>query len=61
VTEQGGLVKAGLDVAQMWLEGTNTLVNTVDRFGGIQTISAQDNNLHAITSRPLAVLVRPTL
>lgn len=53
----GGLVKAGLDVAQMWLEGTDTLVNTVDRLGGIQNISAQDASLHALTSRPLAVLV----
>lgn len=30
---QGGLVKAGLDVAQIWLDGEETLVNAIDREG----------------------------
>jgi carboxyl-terminal processing protease len=55
VDVQGGLVKAGLDVAQMWLDGNETLVNTIDRNG-----FTQPHNLingHALTRDPLVVLV----
>ena len=52
---QGGLVKAGLDVAQMWLDGNETLVNTIDRDGNIAPINMA--NGHAITHDPLVVLV----
>ncbi|XP_057982431.1 carboxyl-terminal-processing peptidase 3, chloroplastic [Malania oleifera] len=51
----GGLVKAGLDVAQIWLDGDETLVNTVDRSGNMLPISMV--NGHAITRDPLVVLV----
>ncbi|PIM99508.1 C-terminal processing peptidase [Handroanthus impetiginosus] len=51
----GGLVKAGLDVAQMWLDGTETLVNTIDRDGNMLPINMIDG--HAITHDPLVVLV----
>ncbi|KAI6696733.1 hypothetical protein NL676_016852 [Syzygium grande] len=51
----GGLVKAGLDVAQMWLDGDETLVNTIDRDGNLQPINMIDG--HAITHDPLVVLV----
>ncbi|KAI3472104.1 hypothetical protein Pfo_029430 [Paulownia fortunei] len=51
----GGLVKAGLDVAQIWLDGTETLVNTIDRDGNMLPISMIDG--HAITHDPLVVLV----
>lgn len=51
----GGLVKAGLDVAQMWLDGDETLVNTIDRDGNMFPISTV--NGHAITHDPLVVLV----
>ncbi|KAL0383583.1 UNVERIFIED_CONTAM: Carboxyl-terminal-processing peptidase 3, chloroplastic [Sesamum calycinum] len=51
----GGLVKAGLDVAQIWLDGTETLVNTIDRDGNMIPISMIDG--HAITHDPLVVLV----
>ncbi|XP_047958452.1 carboxyl-terminal-processing peptidase 3, chloroplastic [Salvia hispanica] len=51
----GGLVKAGLDVAQIWLEGTETLVNTIDREGNMLPINMI--NGHAITRDPLVVLV----
>ncbi|GMP97026.1 hypothetical protein CsSME_00045437 [Camellia sinensis var. sinensis] len=51
----GGLVKAGLDVAQMWLDGNETLVNTIDRDGNIAPINMA--NGHAITHDPLVVLV----
>ncbi|CAI0377087.1 unnamed protein product [Linum tenue] len=51
----GGLVKAGLDVAQMWLDGDETLVNTLDREGNMQPINMVDG--HAITHDPLVVLV----
>lgn len=51
----GGLVKAGLDVAQIWLDGDETLVNTVDREGNMQPINIVDG--HAITHDPLVVLV----
>ena len=53
---QGGLVKAGLDVAQIWLDGDETLVNTIDRDGNMLPISMVDG--HAITHDPLVVLVR---
>lgn len=53
---QGGLVTAGLDVAQMWLDGDETLVNTVDREGNLLPINMV--NGHAITRDPLVVLVR---
>ena len=52
---QGGLVKAGLDVAQIWLDGDETLVNTIDRDGNMSPISMIDG--HAITHDPLVVLV----
>ncbi|XP_051151621.1 carboxyl-terminal-processing peptidase 3, chloroplastic [Andrographis paniculata] len=51
----GGLVKAGLDVAQIWLDGTETLVNTIDRDGNMFPINMIDG--HAITHDPLVVLV----
>ncbi|GAB4851581.1 Carboxyl-terminal-processing peptidase 3, chloroplastic [Ancistrocladus abbreviatus] len=51
----GGLVKAGLDVAQIWLDGEETLVNTVDRSGNMFPINTVDG--HAITHDPLVVLV----
>ncbi|GMP97301.1 hypothetical protein CsSME_00045612 [Camellia sinensis var. sinensis] len=51
----GGLVKAGLDVAQMWLDGNETLVNTIDRDGNMAPINMA--NGHAITHDPLVVLV----
>lgn len=52
---QGGLVKAGLDVAQIWLEGNETLVNTIDRDGHMSPINMV--NGHAVTHDPLIVLV----
>lgn len=52
---QGGLVKAGLDVAQMWLDGNETLVNTIDRNGFTQPINLVGG--HALTHDPLVVLV----
>lgn len=51
----GGLVKAGLDVAQMWLDGNEVLVNTIDRDGNTLPISIM--NGHALTHDPLAILV----
>ncbi|KAJ6363368.1 hypothetical protein OIU78_003527 [Salix suchowensis] len=51
----GGLVKAGLDVAQIWLDGDETLVNTIDRDGNMLPINMVDG--HAITRDPLVVLV----
>ncbi|CAL9117208.1 unnamed protein product [Musa textilis] len=51
----GGLVKAGLDVAQMWLDGDETLVNTIDREGNMLPINMV--NGHALTHDPLVVLV----
>ncbi|CAM8976237.1 unnamed protein product [Rhodiola kirilowii] len=51
----GGLVKAGLDVAQIWLDGDETLVNTIDRDGNMLPINIVDG--HAITHDPLVVLV----
>ncbi|KAK4365177.1 hypothetical protein RND71_016535 [Anisodus tanguticus] len=51
----GGLVMAGLDVAQIWLDGDETLVNTIDRDGNMAPISMV--NGHAVTHDPLVVLV----
>ncbi|KAI4300749.1 hypothetical protein L6164_034089 [Bauhinia variegata] len=51
----GGLVKAGLDVAQIWLDGDETLVNTIDRDGDMLPIKMV--NGHAITHDPLVVMV----
>ncbi|XP_060206540.1 carboxyl-terminal-processing peptidase 3, chloroplastic [Lycium barbarum] len=51
----GGLVTAGLDVAQIWLDGDETLVNTIDRDGNMAPISMV--NGHAVTRDPLVVLV----
>ncbi|OMO70233.1 hypothetical protein COLO4_28683 [Corchorus olitorius] len=51
----GGLVKAGLDVARIWLDGNETLVNTVDREGHMSPINMI--NGHAVTHDPLVVLV----
>ncbi|CAI9281186.1 unnamed protein product [Lactuca saligna] len=36
---QGGLVKAGLDVAQICLDGDETLVNTIDRDGNMLPVN----------------------
>lgn len=55
---QGGLVKVGLDVAQMWLDGDETLVNTVDRSG--TTLPINMVNGHALTHDPLVVIVSIT-
>ncbi|CAN4123351.1 unnamed protein product [Withania somnifera] len=49
------LVTAGLDVAQIWLDGDETLVNTIDRDGNMAPISMV--NGHAVTHDPLVVLV----
>lgn len=51
----GGLVAAGLDVAQIWLDGDETLVHTIDRDGNMLPINMVDG--HAITHDPLVVLV----
>ncbi|KAM6568455.1 hypothetical protein CsatB_016440 [Cannabis sativa] len=51
----GGLVRAGLEVAEIWLDGDETLVNAIDREGNMQPINMV--NGHAITHDPLAVLV----
>ncbi|CAA6670857.1 unnamed protein product [Spirodela intermedia] len=51
----GGLVTAGLDVAQIWLDGDETLVNTIDRDGNMLPIDMV--NGHALTHDPLVVLV----
>ncbi|KAF6176322.1 hypothetical protein GIB67_011111 [Kingdonia uniflora] len=51
----GGLVTAGLDVAQIWLDGDETLVNTIDRDGNMLPINMVDG--HALTRDPLVVLV----
>uniref|UniRef100_A0A5B7BFJ4 C-terminal processing peptidase n=1 Tax=Davidia involucrata TaxID=16924 RepID=A0A5B7BFJ4_DAVIN len=51
----GGLVKAGLDVAQIWLDGNETLVNTIDRDGNMFPVNLVDG--HAVTHDPLVVLV----
>ncbi|KAK1282906.1 hypothetical protein QJS10_CPB22g01399 [Acorus calamus] len=51
----GGLVKSGLDVAQIWLDGDETLVNTIDREGNMFPINMV--NGHALTHDPLVVLV----
>ncbi|KAF0904615.1 hypothetical protein E2562_035869 [Oryza meyeriana var. granulata] len=51
----GGLVKAGLDVAQMWLDGDETLVNTVDREGNVLPINMVQG--HSLTHDPLVVIV----
>ena len=48
-------MKAGLDVAQMWLDGSEILVNTIDRDGNTLPISLENNQ--ALTHDPLAVLV----
>lgn len=52
-------MKAGLDVAQIWLEGTETLVNTIDRDGNMLPINMIGG--HAITHDPLVVLVSSSL
>ncbi|CAA7060617.1 unnamed protein product [Microthlaspi erraticum] len=51
----GGLVKAGLDVAQLWLDGDETLVYTIDREGVTSPINMIAG--HAVTHDPLVVLV----
>ncbi|KAK9725762.1 hypothetical protein RND81_05G167300 [Saponaria officinalis] len=51
----GGLVTSGLDVAQMWLDGEETLVYTIDRDGHIFPINMVDG--HAVTHDPLVILV----
>ncbi|KAM7263912.1 hypothetical protein ACFE04_001595 [Oxalis oulophora] len=51
----GGLVTVGLDVAQIWLDGDETLVNTIDRDGNMSPINMI--NGHAMTRDPLVVLV----
>ena len=52
---QGGLVRAGLEVAQIWLDGNETIVNTIDREGNMQPIDTVDGP--ALTHDPLVVLV----
>ncbi|KAL9151939.1 hypothetical protein ABFS82_11G085200 [Erythranthe guttata] len=52
---KGGLVKAGFDVAQIWLDGTETLVNTIYRDRNMLPIDMIDG--HALTRDPLVVLV----
>lgn len=49
------MVKAGLDVAQLWLDGDETLVYTIDREGVTSPINMI--NGHAVTHDPLVVLV----
>ncbi|KAI8570267.1 hypothetical protein RHMOL_Rhmol01G0021000 [Rhododendron molle] len=51
---KGGLVKAGLDVAQI-LDGNETLVSTIDRDGIMAPINMA--NGHALTHDPLIVLI----
>uniref|UniRef100_A0A0A9CYX6 C-terminal processing peptidase n=1 Tax=Arundo donax TaxID=35708 RepID=A0A0A9CYX6_ARUDO len=51
----GGLVKAGLDVAQIWLDGDETLVNTVDQDRNVLPINMIQG--HSLTHDPLVVLV----
>ncbi|GAB2227976.1 hypothetical protein Droror1_Dr00009805 [Drosera rotundifolia] len=51
----GGLVKSGLDVAHIWLDGDETLVNTIDRNGNMFPINTVSG--HAITHDPLVVLI----
>ncbi|CAI9268905.1 unnamed protein product [Lactuca saligna] len=48
-THEGGLVKAGLDVAQICLDGDETLVNTIDRDGNMLLVNMI--NGHALTLR----------
>ncbi|KAL7609998.1 hypothetical protein Lser_V15G12629 [Lactuca serriola] len=48
----GGLVKAGLDVAQIWLDGDETLVNTTDRDGNMLPISMINGADMAVRQRP---------
>lgn len=52
---QGGLVTAGLDIAQLWLDGEETLVYTTDKDRHIFPINMVDG--HAITHDPLVILV----
>lgn len=49
------MVKAGLDVAQIWLDGDETLVNTIDREGNVLPINMIQG--HSLTHDPLVVLV----
>lgn len=53
------MVRAGLDVAQIWLDGDETLVNTIDRDGNLLPINMF--NGHALTHDPLVVLVSSKL
>lgn len=48
-------MKSGLDVAQLWLDGEETLVYTTDRDKHIFPINMVDG--HAITHDPLVILV----
>ena len=48
----------GFQVASLWLDGDSVLVNTVDRYGGVQSMSLPESNPFHITDRPLVVLVR---
>nr|KAJ0190648.1 hypothetical protein LSAT_V11C800428020 [Lactuca sativa] len=50
--------QARLDVAQIWLNGDETLVNTIDRDRNMLPINMI--NGHALTRDPLVVLVRET-
>jgi carboxyl-terminal processing protease len=52
-------VKSGLDVAQMWLDGDETLVNTVDRNGDVLPINMTRD--HSLTHDPLVVLVSSSI
>lgn len=48
-------MRAGLEVAQIWLDGDETIVNAIDREGNMQPINTVDG--HALTHDPLVVLV----
>ena len=48
-------MKARLDVAQIWLNGDETLVNTIDRDGNMLPINMI--NGHSLTRDPQDVLV----
>lgn len=51
-------MKAGLDIAQIWLDEGKIIVNTIDRQGKMLPITMDDG--HALTHDPLVVLVSPS-
>mmetsp|Transcript_32503 Transcript_32503/g.62453 ORF Transcript_32503/g.62453 Transcript_32503/m.62453 type:complete len:508 (+) Transcript_32503:305-1828(+) len=52
----GGLVDEGLNVAGLWLNGGQTVVNTIDRTGGITAFNIL-NEASPMTQDPMVVLV----